>query len=204
MPYRGTVGSDIDSHYMFTGLNAGEEYLFSKMATSTGDYLYIYNDIGYTDRVCYPDYTQSRDEYCVGTPSGNTVYIQVKNTGYMTRPGYFTLDYAAVPHAEGSGLTPIGIVGASHSGSVNTSVSFYQLSLAPDTTYNISLTGVSGDPDLYVFNNAAMSGEAQCHSIQGKGQDESCQATSNSDGALWVVVDGSLSQGGGSYLLVAN
>lgn len=205
LPSRSTVGSDIDSFYMVSGLTSNSEYMFSRDGTSTGSYLSVYNDSAHTDLVCYGDLSSGgRDKSCVGAPTGNTVYIIMDNTGYLTNPGYATLDMTAVPPAEGSGLSPVQVSGSSYSGSVNPGVSVYKLSLAADTPYTISLTGVSGDPDLYVFNNAAMTGTAQCSSQTGEGHTESCQATSDSNGNLWVVVDGSLSRGGASYLLQAN
>ena len=62
----------------------------------------------------------------------------------------------------------------------------------------------NADGEASLEELAEMQGAPQCHSIKGKGRDESCQATSDASGGLWVVVDGSLSEGGGSYFLQAN
>lgn len=204
LPYTSTVGSDSESFYMVTGLYAGSEYLFSLNGNTTGSDLVVYSDSGQANLICIDSSNSGRDRHCVAAMSTDIAYITVDNTGYQTKPGYASLNVTAVPPAEGTGPAPVEVT-TSHSGSVNVGVSYYRLSsLAVNTSYTVSLTGVTGDPDLYVFNNAGMQGAAQCHSIQGKNRDESCQATSDASGDLWVVVDGTLSEGGGSYLLQAN
>lgn len=201
LPYRSTVGADSTSFYMVTGLTANKEYLFSKYDTSNGEYFSIYNDSAYTSMVCDTSPVNSgRESICRGKPTGTTVYLRVSNTGYLTNGGYHYLDITPVPSAEGSAASPVAIGSTSHSGSVNVGVSYYQANnLAANTTYTVSLTGVSGDPDLYVFNNATMSGAASCRSIKGSNQTELCQASSDSNGKLWIFVDGELSRSGGSY-----
>tara|TARA_B100000676_G_scaffold308929_1_gene371049 strand:+ start:925 stop:3402 length:2478 start_codon:yes stop_codon:yes gene_type:complete len=204
LPYTSTVGSDSESFYMVTGLSAGSEYLFSLNGNTTDSDLLVYRDSGQTNLICNDYSSSGRDGNCVAAMSTDIAYITVDNIGYQTKPGYASLNVIAVPPAEGTGPAPVEVT-TSHNGSVNVGVSYYHLSsLAANTSYTVSLTGVTGDPDLYVFNNAEMQGAPQCHSIKGKGRDESCQATSDASGGLWVVVDGSLSEGGGSYFLQAN
>ena len=203
LPYDSTTGSDSESFYMVTGLTANSDYLFALRSRSIDGYPAIYNDSAFSDVVCYGSWYTGRDNRCVGTVSGDTAYIRVNNIGYMSDPGYGSLEVTSVPAVEGTGIAPIEVIGSSHSGSVNVGVSFYKLSLAANTPYTVSLTNVIGDPDLYVSNDPGMSSTV-CSSIMGKGYSESCQATSDSNGFLWVAVDGTLSEGGATFLLQAN
>lgn len=206
LPYRSTVGPSGTSYYMVTNMTAGSEYRFVKSDTSAGESLDVYNDSAFSSRVCTALYaSQGREASCRGKPTGSTVYLLVSNTGYQQPPGYHYLDITPVPAAEGSPAAPVAIsMVGSRAGSVNVGASYYRATLAPNTSYTIGLSGVSGDPDLYVFNTAAMSGAAICRSLNGKDKAESCQATSDSNGNLWITVDGQLSKSGATYQLQIN
>jgi hypothetical protein len=204
MPYRATVSGGANggtSYYKVTGLVANGEYLFSKYDTSAGEYLGVYNDVNLTLPVCpFNLGSTGREAFCRAKPTGSVVYISASNIGSQTAPSYYYLDVVAVPPAEGTAAAP-KLVTSGTPGSVNVGVSYYQASLAANTTYTVSLTGVTGDPDLYVFNNAAMTGAASCSSIKGSNLVESCQATSDANGKLWIFVDGELSRSGGRYTI---
>lgn len=205
LPYRASIGSDGNNHYMVTGLTPGAEYLYSKNDSSMGGYLYVYDDSAMTTLLCSPEIVNGpRSDTCRGKPTGSTVYIKIWNAGYLTAPGYFTLDIAPVPAAEGSPATPVAISATgTRAGSVNVGVSHYKATLSPNTSYTVSLSSVTGDADLHVYNNAAMS-SAACSSLNGKNRAESCQVTSDASGNLWIAVDGQLGKSGASYQLTIN
>lgn len=202
VPYRSNGGG----YYMVTGLTPGSEYLFRKSGDSGSAGFLVYNDTSYTSQVCTPVYsTYGRESFCRGKPTGSTVYLTAVDTGYMATLGNMTLDVTPVPVAEGTAAAPVAInaVGT-RAGSVNVGVSYYKATLAANTAYTVGLTGVSGDPDLHVYNNAAMTGAATCMSLNGTNKSETCSVTSDSAGNLWIMVDGELSKGGANYQLQIN
>jgi hypothetical protein len=74
--------------------------------------------------------------------------------------------------------------------------------LGANTLRTVSLTGLSDDVDLYVFDAAASLVPA-CVSERSRSSDEDCAATADGTGTLWVVVDGSFSSYGATYSLEA-
>ena len=202
LPYRATVAANGTSYFMVTGLTIGAEYLFSHNESSAGEYIYVYNNSGLTGNVCstYAVSNGHRSKSCRGLSTSGTAYVVVTGS---SAAGYFSLGVSQVPALEGTPATPIAYnsSGSLLAGKVNIGASYYKATLTPNTLYTISLNSVVGDPDLQVFNSSAMNGAAACSSIKGQSLTESCQATSDANGNLWITTDGELSKGGGTYQL---
>ena len=117
--------------------------------------------------------------------------------------------------SEGSADSPINAGDAtagavSYEGEVGTSESYYSLGVAAGTTYTISLTGLSDNADLYVYDsdstgalNQFRNGTLLCSSTESDDGDESCDATPTGD-TLYIVVDGSNTESGATFTLGGN
>lgn len=182
-------------YYKITGLTIGSEYYFSEADLYSYATFQVYNDAAMTSLVC----STAGKAACRGVSTSGTAYIKVPGSNS-------TFDMTLVPSAEGTPAAPITYItaGVMLPGKVNVGASYYKATLAPNTLYTISLNSVVGDPDLHVFNNAAMAGAEACRSIKGQNLAESCQATSDANGNLWIIVDGELSRAGGTYQLKVN
>lgn len=204
MPYRTTVTAAGTDYFMTTGLTVGSEYAFSDNDSSGGDYITVFNDSALTSQVCstFALPNGRRSNTCRGVSTSGTAYIVV----YGSNASYFTLDMALVPAAAGTAAAPIAYTsqGSLLAGTVNVGASYYKVTLSPNTPYTVTLSTVTGDPDLHVFNAAAMTGAEACSSLKGKNLAETCQATSDANGNLWITVDGQMSKSGGSYQLKVN
>lgn len=93
--------------------------------------------------------------------------------------------------AEGSITTPLDVSSQlPHSGSVNDrSNSYYMVTgLTVGTDYIISLTGLSGDADLRVFDNDSSFATAACSSLTNGTNNESCGVTASAT-TMYIMVE---------------
>ncbi len=116
------------------------------------------------------------------------------NTGYLAlslAPVAVTNaddDEAAPDPGPNSADNPIQVTSLPYSGTSEAQSTYYEISgLTAGTTYNVSLTGLSGGVDLYVFTAVGFTNQ-ECTSFNFDADDESCLATATTT-SLWVRVD---------------
>ena len=91
--------------------------------------------------------------------------------------------------------------GSPRSGSVGVSESFYKVSgLAPGSSYEVRISNLSADIDVEVFGDVYQF-NALCASYESGTVDDSCTASPNAAGELFVEIDGLSSPSGGNWTL---
>lgn len=104
---------------------------------------------------------------------------------------------------EGTLLSPAVLaLGADlpHSGKVDSTDSYYEITgLTAGVSYSISLTGMSDNTNLFVFEDSALA-VALCDSFLAATNDEACNAIPGGT-SLWIRVDGSMTAAGATYTL---
>lgn len=148
---------------------------------------------------CWSNNAGIADELCLLEPAGLDGVTYVEVDGYWDSYGtsYIILVEQIVYSAEGTDIPlPVGAAPASHRGQVGTTDSFYQATVEPGATYNIGLTEVAGDVDLYVYDDAAMT-TLLCSSVTAGLVNESCRLVSTpvSGSVMYVKVVSNIASG---------
>lgn len=106
---------------------------------------------------------------------------------------------------DGTASSPLSLGGIpvqNVEGHVDLTASYYSLNVSTGKSYEIALTGVSDNVDLYVYDDIAMLTPI-CTSTTSGVVDESCIANNVSVNTLYIKVDGSTSSWGGRYDITA-
>ena len=194
-PYSGEVG----------GISGWTESFYSVAVTPTqswrvqatnldgGVTMRVYDgDATFTTPVCSPYSGAGTDMECLIEPaSSSMLYIKMTTSGLGTA---YQLNVSPINYpAQGTALAPQALTQAPtwdavYSGSVDSSSSYYEVSVTSGSLYQIGAANVSGDISLSVYGDANLT-NLLCSSNNAGLADESCQATPVSS-SLWVVVGG--------------
>ncbi len=144
----------------------------------------------------------TEDETIVFSASDAVVYVVLD--GSLTDSGSnFTLNVSRTqgPADEGSIRSPVRVtVGEPHRGQVGTGRSYYAVDVQPDTAYEVSLTQLTDDADLYSY-----AGDSSYYTVETYSELEAIMeeylSTSSSDEVLYVAVEGSYTDYGARFVL---
>jgi hypothetical protein len=201
-PYFGQVDTT-NSYYAVTGVTSGETYLFSMTGLQEDLDLYVYSDSGFANLIGSSIAAGTASESTNVIPTGESVYIQVSN--YEAISGStFTLDVTmgAGYVAEGSVADPVDVTGLRpYPGEADTTTySFYTVSgLTPGEFYQVEITGLSDDLDLYVYDDSEFLVELGMSMFWGT--DDEMTVVSPSGSSLYIAIDGFYSVAGSDFLL---
>jgi hypothetical protein len=138
-------------------VTAGNYYQINITNLIDDVYMYAYdNDSTFTTWVDYSDNSGTADESVTIQASGSTIYFLV--VGYPSTTGstydVVITDLGTGYSAEGSIASPVVLsVGTTHNGTVNKMSSFYQAAVTAGTLYEITVTNMVDDVDLWVYDN---------------------------------------------------
>lgn len=199
LPYSGMVNTS-ESYYI-ANVTQGQTYAISITGLTDDADLYVYGaDSTFSTVACQYTLFGPAGETCVVAAEGPGMYLMVD--GQFTSLGaLFTLDLAVSPNAaEGDALAPLAISALPHSGTVDNSRSYYSIPVTQDSTYIVSLSGLSADADLYVYDNDSTFSTVDCQSSSLGTDSEACSFTAAGT-TLYVMVDGQYALGGTSFEL---
>lgn len=190
LPYpAGQVGAASSSYYVVTGLTPGaDQYVRLTNLTQNID-LFVYSDSGFSTQLCSSS-ASTIAEACVATvPGSGNLYFRAQNVS--GQPGAtYTVDVIDPPVAEGTAGSPVDITGMlPYGGTMVSPGSFYRITgLTPGTVYTVSMTEMTSGGSLRVYSDAGFS-TLECSSNGAVNLPESCQATANPSGILYVNAD---------------
>ena len=198
-PWSGTVGAGGLSTYQVNGVTASTAYTVSIDANKDAD-LYVYTNNTKSTLLC-SSVTGTGVESCNATATTTSIYIEVNGSKVGGNGSSYTLNVVEVVTGEpAENLTLAYGVDFPHSGTVDNVESTYNITgVAASFDYTVSMTGLSDNADLYVYDDAAMT-TLLCSSINGGTTNESCTATSTYT-SLYVVVDGGAAPLGATFTL---
>lgn len=83
---------------------------------------------------------------------------------------------------------------------VDTGISLYSVSVTSGARYTISLTGMTDDVELFVFDNSGYT-DIACYSMNDGTADEQCTATATASGAFYLEILGIYTTAGAFYTI---
>ncbi|MDH3325964.1 MAG: tetratricopeptide repeat protein [Gammaproteobacteria bacterium] len=206
LPHSGSVSSRA-SYYQVNGLVANVDYVVSLTGLTANVDLSV-SDPGTNSVVCGSANAGIIDEWCATTANvSGTLWIQVNPINASTGANY-VLNVSAAPLPQGTLAQPLPVtsaLSAPYAGSVGVvDSSYYSITgLTPGAAYEVSLTGLSGNADLYLYLTAKMN-VIGCQSNNVGTASEICTLIADVSGNLWIKVDGSASAGGATFTLNVN
>ena len=172
--------------YIITNVEVGKSYTVSLTDMIDDADLYVYPDKSLTDgtELCFQALLGPSDESCTATPASTSMYVYVP-------------DYSWSGNTIKLNVVISGVVDTLAYGTPELPASLFILpaytekyeitGLTAGALYQVSLTGVTNDIDLYVFSDLAATTQL-CGSYNYDFANESCLATSTAS-VLYVVVD---------------
>ena len=155
--------------------------------------LYVYHDADQSNLAGKSTYGAANSEVVVTFAESEELFIRVD--GSLTEAG---TEYSLIVKNDGPPRKSDGIVrieplkltlGEIHHGQVNTNRSYYEVETIPGNLYEISISDLTDDADLYVYDNDATFTRIQDKSIvEGVGVD--IVQVSASGPRLYIAVDG--------------
>lgn len=184
--------------WQVTGLTPGAAYSLSLSGVTGPVNAAVLRHGGNVDaELCWTEAGVGFEGLCVFTaPADGSVDLLV--TGWQAVVGAdYTVDIDPVPAV----VTTIAYPGeVPHAGAVGTGAVLYEITgLTAGGDYTVTLSGLSADADLYLFEDSAFSW-MQCSSTVAGTAAESCAGYSY-DGSLYVLVDGRYTASGASFTL---
>lgn len=186
----------VRSDYTVTGLLPNQAYNVSISGLSA-DVDMTANGSYISDSACDLQ-TGNTDELCqVATDIDGELYIRV--LGDKTLYGaFFDLKVTQGPSNEGSSAAPVVVTHDTVAGTtlrsseVGLGISYYQITgLTAGRMYEVNLTGLTGDADLVIANDASFTSGSQCASNTAGEVNERCGGLADITGSLYVAVDSS-------------
>ncbi|MDH4247453.1 MAG: hypothetical protein OEW39_06530, partial [Deltaproteobacteria bacterium] len=200
LPHVGQVSTGGFSYYQITGLTPDAPYTAS-LTTVTGNiYLYSHRDAAGTE-FCFGYQGPNLDASCaLRASSTGILWVTIEEASY-TAGATFTLNVTAGGNvAEGTSITPVQVpLGTSYPGTVNTNVSYYQITgLTAGSIYTVTLSGTTDTLYLSGYLDNTWLNMACWDSTTAATLNCVFRATGTS---LWLMVNGFSSVGGDSYTL---
>lgn len=182
------------SFFVIDGLTVGNSYTINLGSGSdTSMDLYLYSDTFNTE-ICRSTSYLSSAKSCMFTASATSIWFTLKGTGSYT---VSNTDNGSVPafSTEGTNTIPTMLAytadGLLHSGEVDTTNSYYVITgLAPSADYRVRINNIVDDNvDLYVYGDSDLT-SLSCESMSSRTTADSCVATSDALGSVWLRVSG--------------
>ena len=200
-PVRLRVGSaragsvSTDSSYYWVAVEAGLVYRVELTDLEDDADLEVYHDARLDDYAGGASRGGSSDDIVDVIPKTDSLYLVVD--GSLTDAGT-PLSIRVVrggepPRAEGRvTIEPVRLtIGVPHDGEVNTGRSYYAVSVTPGIVYDISLSGMTADGDLYIHDDDPTYAEQQASSTLGGADDDDSVQVEAGGRLLHISVDGS-------------
>ena len=203
LPYIGSV--DTTSSYYHITVSPSTAYTLSISNMSDNVDLFVYdNNSTFADNriTCSSENTSVSDEQCNYYSTGPDLYVRV--SGQNTAAGApFVLDIAEISiqgTGEGTSSAPVDMASLPYTGSVDTTLSFYNAAVSQGTEYAVILSDLTDNADLYVYDNDGTFSALACSSVFKTGFNEVCVITpSGTD--LYILVSGVRTSSGADYVL---
>ncbi len=208
LPFAGMVDNTY-SYYELTGLTAGSYYDISISGLLVDADLFVYGDSAYTSRQCRAiTETIVDSENCIVMPTGDSLWVKVDGQWTDSQGASYILNAVEVVSdftGEGTSVAPMILaygVDLPFSGMVDNTNSYYELTgLTSGSVYNISISGLMANADLFVFDESTY--VSTLCSSESTADLDSCSAMPTGD-SLWIKVDGQNTIGiGTDYVLNA-
>ncbi len=152
----------LGSSYYSIIVVSGYKYRISISELSDNADLYVYINSSFTSLYLNGSSTNNGTyvDSVIITAADTTIYIRVDGSNIAGDGTFFTLSVTAYHESEGSVPAPftLGDAPADHFGSVdNTDSSYYTVTVNTAYRYQIRLTGLTDNADLYVYNDSGYS-----------------------------------------------
>lgn len=194
-PYSATFpATNYKSFFVIDGLTVGNSYTINLDSGSDPSIdLYLYND-AFNTEICRKTSYLSSAKSCMFTASATSIWFTLKGTGSYT---VSSTDNGSVPafSIEGTNTIPTMLAytadGLLHSGEVDNTNSYYVITgLTASTEYRVRINNIVDDNvDLYVYGDSDLT-SLSCESINSRKSTDSCVATSDALGSVWLRVSG--------------
>jgi len=201
VPHPGTLPATTNGFFRVINLPANTAYTVSLTGLTDDFDLQVYSGGGFSVFECeslIPG--AATDESCVASSGAAGEILVVVDATFATAGGNFTLNMAEVGQAldASAGGLPLA---SSLPATINRH--YVVTNLTANTVYTVSLTGLTDDFDLKVYSDSDFV-VLECQSLNiGTTASESCLATSNSAGQLFILIDGTFAVLGGNFTLNA-
>ncbi len=202
----GEVGS-IDSSYYELQAQADHRYTITLQNLEADADLTVYSDAEFLNEIASSSDTgTSADEVTVETAGSASLYVEVTPFTGGTTFELAIQDEGTILSSEGSASSPVDIGDASstevtYEGQVTDSTdSYYMVTVASGTNYDVAMTGLSSDIDLYVYDDSDFSFELDS-SVNLDTSDELVSGVSTSGTTLYIKTHEAA--GGGSTFTLA-
>ena len=202
LPYTlGQVGSG-SSYYMVTGLPVGVSKLVKMTNLTQNIDLFVYSDSGFSSLLCSSSASTIAESCAATVPGSGTLYFEAQLQSGSGATYY--VDVTDPPVNQGTSGSPVDITGQlPYAGTLLSGASYYVLTgLTPGTVYTVLMTEVTGGGGLEVYTDSGFS-TLGCSSNGAVNLPESCQATANPSGKLYIRTHTPTSAGGTTYNLRA-
>lgn len=181
LPFNGVVDNSA-SYYAISGLSAGTRYVITSYNMLQNVDLYVYADPNDFAASTATPLCSSKVPYvgfagldaCFATSTNNTLYVKIDGsnstwnyTNQTTHGSPFQFNIELPPSAEGTLNAPVSIAATTlpYTGTVDLTDSYYRLDgLTAGATYNIDISNMIQDGDLYVYADAGFSDPPLCSS----------------------------------------
>ena len=208
LPYSAQVSAVGISYYLLTGLTPGALIEVTISGLTQDVDLNVWSDAAFSVTECFSIRFGTRTDSCVAIANGSgRVYIQV--TDFDGVGGIYTINFSLppAPATQGSIGSPIvaNFADLQHNGQVgaSTQISYYRIGgMAPNTSHTVQLYNLTADANITVYSSPDFSSVLECSDLQTGRTFESCLATSNGAGDLFIQVE-SFAAGGAYFSLYA-
>lgn len=196
-PHSGIV--DLTTSTYQVAVTPGSSYTVTLTDLTDDADLYLYDSLG--TELCRGMNGGTSAESCTVTASESVLYITVGGN-FATTNGGATYTIAVVEESQSGGYTSESVelvVGTPYSGMVDLTTSSYQVAVTAGSSYTVTLTNLTDDADLYLFDS---SGTQLCVGYNGGTTDESCTVTAT-ESVLYISVSGAwaTASGGATYTI---
>jgi hypothetical protein len=184
-----------DSYYEITGLNSGNAYYVMLRGLSGDVDLEVWDTANFDNTLICSGAASTITEACPTTAGYTSLFIKVVSSDVIG--AFFTVDLMALPVDQGTSGSPINITGLTpyagqNDTTVSSSASYYMIeNMIPGGQATVSLTGITDDVQLIVYDDSAFTNDicTKSASQDGGRVPETCTGvTINPSGKLYIEV----------------
>jgi uncharacterized protein YjdB len=199
LPALVTMSNWEDGYVRIDGLTPGTSYTVTLRDLSGGVDLDVYSDAAMTSSLCGSWQAGTTPESCAATaPASGQLYVVARND---TSSGSATFILGVLDTAALAWTTVDAATQLPYGGAVGTADSYYEVTgLTPYAPYTVTLSGMTGDVDLYVYDDSALA-TLQCSSTASGTATETCVVYPDAYGRLLVVANSYYAAAGTTFTL---